>query len=238
MDDYLSEREQIDRVRKWVRENAPWALAGILIGVAALVGWQQWQNWQERKSLSASQKYEQAIESLANDDREGATKLATQLKADYASTPYGDMAELALARFHVEEGKYAEAAKYLADVMDTSEDAQLQLVARLRLARVQRADGKLDEALATLNGAQPGGYAPAFAVVRGDVLLEKGDRAGALAAYREAMAAKDDGQVDRELLQLKINDAGGGVEGGVADAAAPAGATAATAGTASAGGAP
>ena len=142
------------------------------------------------------------------------------------------MAELALARFHVEEGKFAEAAKYLADVMNSSEDEQLQLVARLRLARVQRAEGKLDEALATLNGAQPGGYAPAYAVVRGDVLLEKGDRAGALAAYREAMAAKDDGQVDRELLQLKIDDAGGGAEGAAAqaaDAATPAPATAGSA---------
>ncbi len=210
MEDYLSEREQVDRVRAWVRENAPWALAGILIGVGALVGWQQWQGWQERQAQSASEKYEQTLQALGRDDRDAATKMATQLKTDYSNTPYGDMAELALARFHVDAGRWADASKYLADVMESSEDAELRLVARLRLARVQRAEGKLDAALATLDGggSELAGYAAAYAMVRGDVLLDRGDRAGALAAYRRAMEVKDEGLVDRELLQLKVDDLG------------------------------
>ena len=51
MDEYLSEREQIDQVRSWAKENAPWALAGILIGVGALLGWQQWQAWQQQLDI-------------------------------------------------------------------------------------------------------------------------------------------------------------------------------------------
>lgn len=209
MDEYLSEREQIDRVGRWVRENAPWAIAGILLGVGLLVGWQQYQGWQERQSLAASEKYNQTLEALARGDRDAANNLARQLKSDYERTPYADMAELALARFYVEDNKFAEAAKYLEDVMNTSKDEELKLVARLRLARVQRALGNGDAALATLNGANAGGFAPAFAEVRGDVLLDRGDRAGALAAYREAAAAKQAGLVDAELLQLKIDSLGG-----------------------------
>jgi predicted negative regulator of RcsB-dependent stress response len=219
VEDYLSEREQVDRLRRWFRENAPWALAGILIGVGVLVGWQQWQAYHERRGLSASQKYDQTIEALDRGDRAAAEKLTTQLKSDYAKTPYADLAELAVARFHVEDGKLDEAAKYLADVMNTSADEELRLVARLRLARVQRAQGQADAALATLAGAPAGGLAPAYAEVRGDVLFDKGDRAGALAAYREAAAATTPGLVDGELLQLKIDSLGG---------AAPAAATAAT----------
>lgn len=209
MDDYLSEREQIDRVRRWTRENAPWAIAGILLGVGLLVGWQQYQGWRERQSLAASEKYDQTIEALARGDRDAANNLARQLKSDYERTPYADMAELALARFYVEDGKLAEAAKYLEDVMNTSKDGELKLVARLRLARVQRALGNADAALATLSGAEAGGFAPAFAEVRGDLLLDRGDRAGALAAYREAAAAEQAGLVDAELLQLKIDSLGG-----------------------------
>jgi predicted negative regulator of RcsB-dependent stress response len=220
VDEYLSEREQVDRVRRWFKENAPWAIAGILLGVGLLVGWQQYQGWRERQSLSASEKYDQTIEALARGDRDAADKLARQLKADYERTPYADMAELALARFYVEDGKLADAVRYLEDVMNTSQDAELQLVARLRLARVQRALGNAEAALATLNGATPGGFAPAFAEVRGDVLLDRGDRAGALAAYREAAGAKAAGLVDAELLQLKI-DSLGGTAAGPTTASAP-----------------
>lgn len=209
MDDYLSEREQIDKVRRWVRENAPWAIAGILLGVGLLVGWQQYQGWQQRQSLTASEKYNQTLEALSRGDRDAANNLARQLKNDYERTPYADLAELALARFYVEDGKLPEAAKYLEAVMNTSKDEELKLVARLRLARVQRAQGNFDAALATLNGANAGGIAPAFAEVRGDVLYDKGDRAGALAAYREAATAKTPGLVDAELLQLKIDALGG-----------------------------
>jgi predicted negative regulator of RcsB-dependent stress response len=151
VDDFVSEREQIDKARGWLRENAPWMIAGILLGVGVLVGWQQYQSWRERQSLSASEKYSQAIDALARGDRVAATRLADQLKADYVRTPYADMAELAIARFHVEDGKLPEAAKYLADVMTTSKDEELRLVARLRLARVQRAQGELDAALASVS---------------------------------------------------------------------------------------
>lgn len=209
MDEYLSEREQVDRMRGWLRENLPWALAGVLIAVAGLVGWNQFQDYRVRQSEAAATLYTQALDALSRADRDAAAKLAGQLKSEYAKTPYADMAELALARFHVDEGKYGEAAKYLEDVMNTSQDDELRLVARLRLARVQRAAGQTDQALATLQGAQPGALAPAYAEVRGDLLLDKGDRAGALAAYQEASATQEQGLVDGDLLALKIADLGG-----------------------------
>jgi predicted negative regulator of RcsB-dependent stress response len=41
------------------------------------------------------------------------------------------------------------------------------------------------------------------------VLLAKGDRAGALREYLAARTGEDKGQVDRDLLDLKIRDLGG-----------------------------
>jgi predicted negative regulator of RcsB-dependent stress response len=232
VDENLSEREQIEAVRRWIRENAPWAIAGVLLGVGLLVGWQQFQGWRERESLQGSAKYNQTLEALSRGDKDAATKLAQQLKDDYARTPYADLAELALARFYAEDGKWPDAAKYLEDVMKTSKDEELQLVARLRLARVQRAAGQYDAALATLNGAKPGSFGPAYAEVRGDVLFDRGDKAGALAAYREAAAGKTPGLVDAELLQLKIDSLGGPAAAPTTASASPAPAGAATPGTA------
>jgi predicted negative regulator of RcsB-dependent stress response len=79
-------------------------------------------------------------------------------------------------------------------------------VARLRLARVQIAQQKSDDALATLNGVQPGAFGPRFHEVRGDADLAKGDKAGALAEYRAARAMDMGGGRDATLLDLKISD--------------------------------
>ena len=101
------------------------------------------------------------------------------------------------------------AAAGLKSVMDNSKDAELRMVARLRLARVQSAQGKHDEALATLKVDDPGEFAPRIADTRGDVLLAKGDRDGALKEYLAARVGENKGGVDFDLLDLKIRDLGG-----------------------------
>ena len=35
-DEYYNEQEQWERVKKWLRENGPWLLAGVVLGLAAL----------------------------------------------------------------------------------------------------------------------------------------------------------------------------------------------------------
>jgi predicted negative regulator of RcsB-dependent stress response len=209
VEDYLSEKEQIAQLRGVVRENAPWAVAGVLIGVALLVGWQQWQAWRERQAAAAGAKYSQTLEALGRADREAATRLTTQLRQDYARTPYADLAALALARYYVDVGRPGEAAPYLEAVMRDSRDEELRVVARLRLARAQRADGKPDLALATLAQGKPGPAAAAYAEVRGDVLRDKGDRAGAVAAYQQALADTTAGLVNRERVELELAALGG-----------------------------
>lgn len=203
MEEYLSERQQIDWLRATLKENAPWALASVAITIGLFVGYQQWQGYRERQSGTASQKYEATLDALSRGDADGAARMVKELRESYGRTPYSDLAALALARLDVETGKLADAAGLLETVMKHTRDEDLATVARLRLARVQRADGKPDAALATLAGAPAGTSSPAFADVRGDVLSDKGDKAGALAAWREALAAKSAG-VNSELIELKI----------------------------------
>ena len=82
-------------------------------------------------------------------------------------------------------------------------------IGRLRLARVESAQGKHDAAIVTLNGAQAGKFEARFAEARGDILFAKGDNAGALQAYQQALSTGEEGVVDLELLDLKIRDLGG-----------------------------
>jgi predicted negative regulator of RcsB-dependent stress response len=216
VDDYLSEKEQWERLKAWLRDNGAWIVAGIVVGVLGLAGWRWWQDRQERIALEAGGKYEQLLESLGRSDRTRGVSLADELRRDYSSSPFVDQADLALARSYVEAGDLPKAAERLKSVADGSRDEELRLVARLRLARVQIAQGKADDALATLGSVQQAGaFAPRFEEVRGDAYLAKGDRKAALDSYRKARGGDVvGGVVDTELLDLKIRDlvadAGGG----------------------------
>ena len=116
---------------------------------------------------------------------------------------------LVLARAHVDANELDKAAASLKSVMDTASDDEVALIARIRLARVQAAQGKYDEALATLKIDGPGEFDTRIADARGDVLLAKGDRAGALREYLAAREGENKGRLDVELLDMKIRDLGG-----------------------------
>jgi predicted negative regulator of RcsB-dependent stress response len=90
--------------------------------------------------------------------------------------------------------------------MDTTKDEQLALVARLRLARVQLAQGKPDDAIKTVDAVDPGAFKARYQVLRGDALFAKGDKKGALTEYQAARSGTLDQSVDSESLQLKIDD--------------------------------
>ena len=124
---------------------------------------------------------------------------------EFSGSAYSDQADLAAARVQVETQQLDQAAARLTQVLHSTRDPELALVARLRLARVQLAQKQPDEALKTLDAVPAGAFAARYAEVRGDALLAKGDREGALKQYREARASGAD-TVDPDLLDLKINE--------------------------------
>lgn len=206
MDDYLSEKEQWEAIKAWLRENGLWIIAGIAVGAAGIGGWQWWKGHLDAVDTEASAKYEQMMTAFGKGDRSGALALLGQIEGQYSSTPYADQARLAAARAYVESNELDKAASAL-QAVEGSKDKQLGLIARLRLARVQIAQNKLDDALATLNGVEPGAFAPRFHEVRGDAELAKGNKIGALAEYRQARSMDSgSGVTDTGLLDLKISD--------------------------------
>jgi predicted negative regulator of RcsB-dependent stress response len=220
VDEYLDEREQAEQLKQWFKENWLWMAAGVVLGLGGLYGWQGWNAYQDRRSQDAGQLFGDMLEALDQSDRTRGTELAGEIFEKYGSTPYADQARLVLARVHAENEELDAAASELKKVVEGSGDPELALVARLRLARVQSAQGDHDAALATLAGAESPAVEPAVAELRGDVLLARGDRVGALEAYRQAMAASPQsitgGLVDPALLQLKIDELSGAAPAGAA----------------------
>ena len=208
MSDY-SESEQWERAKGWLKENGLWIITGCAIGLGGLYGWRWYEGRQVTQAQTASARYEEMIEAFSRNDRPRAMTIVEELNRDYDWTPYASLSTLIAARVHVEQNELDKAAAGLKSVMDGAKDEELRMVARLRLARVQLAQSKFDDALATLKVPEEGEFSTRIADVRGDVLLAKGDRAGALREYLAARTGESKGRVDTELLDLKIRDLGG-----------------------------
>lgn len=214
MEDYMNEQEQWDWLRARAREYGPWIVAGVALAAAGLWGWKWWQARKEEGLLQAASQYEQVIASIRKQDSAAASRLADQLQQEHPGTGYADQAQLATAGLQVDSNQLPAALERLQKVLTNTHDAELALVVRLRIARVQIELQKPDDALATLAAATPGAFAARYAEVRGDALLAKGDRAGALKSYQEAQAAArpandsagNAASAASELLTLKINE--------------------------------
>ena len=206
MDEYLSEQEQWEWIKARIWENGPWIVAGVAVGALLIGAWRWWQGRTEHLALDAAARYEQVLRSFDQGDRARGLSLLGQLKREHPGSPYVDQGDLAAARALVETDDLQGAAERLREVMQGSHDPELAMVARLRLARVQIALSKPDDALATLGDAHNGAFATRAHEVRGDALFAKGDRAGALREYREAQAGAAPRLAGKDILTLKIND--------------------------------
>jgi predicted negative regulator of RcsB-dependent stress response len=207
VDDFLlTEREQWEALKRWVRENGLAIVAGVAIAALGLGGYRWWQARQNGAELAAGAMFVQMENAFAQGDRTHAFILLGDLERQYPSSPYADQAKLASAKAFVEDNELARAADELRDVMQHTRDPILKPIARLRLARVEIGQHQPAAALATLNGGDPAALAAEYAEARGDAYYAMGQKPAALAQYRLARATDTSGDSDSGLLDLKISD--------------------------------
>jgi predicted negative regulator of RcsB-dependent stress response len=206
-DEYLTDDEQLEQVKRLAREYGPPVLGAVLLAAVFLLGTRLYQDHRTQRALAADAQFAQLMAALAGEDHAATQRLAEGLIKEFPDSPYADQAKLTLARLAVDEGQDAKAVVPLADVVAHSKDAELRHIARLRLARVQIDAGQPDEALKALSDA-PGAFAADYHEVRGDAYLAKKDTTHALEEYRAALGSEPDGGGRSALLTLKIADLG------------------------------
>lgn len=210
MTTHYEDEDQAQRLKQWWADNWLSLVAGLGIGLAAIFGWQAWQSHGQRQRAEASRLYEDLQTALTLGKTEQAAQLAGSLSVQFADSPYASGAELYMAREAVKAGKFDEALVHLEWVRAHGADEGLRQLATLRSARVLWAQGQIDQALERL-GTLPVGtdfaYAMQIEQLRGDLLLAKGERSQALAAYSKAMAALGEDEAPlRAMLQDKLDD--------------------------------
>jgi len=206
VEEYLSEKEQWEQIKAWLRDNGLWIIAGIAVGAAGLAGWHWYEDHVDGVGAQASTKYTQIIDAFERGDRTQGFVLLGELERDYSSSPYVDQGKLMAARMYVDTGDLDKASAELQAVAGHTKDSELALLTRLRLARVQIAQKKVDAALATLNAVKPGAFETRYHEILGDAYYAKGDKASALKEYLKAKVGDLAGSSDSQQLDLKISD--------------------------------
>lgn len=204
-EEYLTDDEQLEAVKRAFAEYAPWILGGVVLGVGGWYGYQRYQSHQNEVAYRAADQFSQMTAALELNDPKRSLQIADGLIKDFPNSPYADQARLAIARVDVESGKSADAVAPLTQIMNNSKDTELQQIARLRLARVLIDQGKPDDAIKLLAAGTPGSFAGRYHEIHGDALYAKKDIPGAIAEYNAALGVSAGG-VETAMLQLKLAD--------------------------------
>jgi predicted negative regulator of RcsB-dependent stress response len=207
MTEYMTDEEQVERIKKWWSDNGGAVIAGLVIGIGGLAGWRFYTDYKANQAAEASAHFSQMISALDSSQADQAIEQANVVLNDYSSTPYAQLAQLALAKAYVSSEKYEQAAQTLQKLVDESTEPSLQTIARLRLAEVQLQLGQPDQALQTIDVAHPQQFNAAAEELKGDILASQGQKEQAREAYQKARMANPPA-ANPNFLRQKLDNLG------------------------------
>ncbi len=203
------EHEQGERVRKWIREYGVSIVTGLVLAVGGIFGFRYWQDQQAEQQMVAASLFSVIQAEVEQGRHEEARAQFEALQSQAPRSAFTGLSAMMLASAMIEDGRLESAARLYREILEQRRMESLWPVTRLRLARVLEAQGDLSEALELLEAVEPPpGHEPAWAELRGDLLLGLDRPADARAAFEDALQAGDDGAMTRRLLQMKIDAIG------------------------------
>jgi predicted negative regulator of RcsB-dependent stress response len=205
VDDLQSEKEQIEELKAWWAEYGRYIIAGIVIAVGLLVGFNQYKSSKIEAQTEASVLFETLAEHVSEGNLEGAASVAGELSSHYANTAYAGQSKLAMARLYMDKNRDQDAADTLQELLDMQGNGALKHVGRVRLARIYLYQDKPQAVLDLLAGQDNAGFEGLYAEARGDAHAALGNIGAAREAYEVALADTTQ-SVNRGFVQMKLLD--------------------------------
>jgi predicted negative regulator of RcsB-dependent stress response len=204
--EYLTEQEQVELLKQWIKQYSLVILAGLLISLVTISGWRYWQGRQQNIMNHASSIYDEMLTARAQNNATATEIQSQKLFSHYTGTTYAQMAALMLARDAVNQKNYAGAEKQLKWVLDHSSTAAFKQIARIRLARLYINQNKADDGMNVLKTVDDKSFDGLTNEVRGDAWLAMKNPTKAREAYQQALNELPDAEVIRPLLQMKFDN--------------------------------
>jgi predicted negative regulator of RcsB-dependent stress response len=205
--EYMTEQEQIEQLKAWVKQYGMTIIAGILMAVAILGIWHYWERYRTNMLTHASSIYDEMLVLRSQNEGAETSVQAEKLISHYPRTPYAKMAALMLARDSVVNRNYPEAIKQLTWVVDNSSVPSIREIAKIRIARIYLEEKKPDDAFAILKKVDSKSFTGLVDEIKGDAYLLQNDPVKAKESYQLAIQALPKEDVTQApLLQIKLDN--------------------------------
>ncbi len=209
MNIYRTEIEQTEIIKKWFQKHGYWLSCTVLVILLIVAGYRLWENHTLKISAQASERYQQMMAAVANDDPSLISAQADDLIKNYSGTVYAEIAGLTQAKIFVSEKKWGEALSQLDKVIKNAKNPALRQIARLRSARILCTLNTPDDyrkALSLLEIIDDTAYLPAIDEMKGDIYVGLNDQKQARLFYLEAKKAFSKADLGSPFLAMKLNN--------------------------------
>lgn len=207
MNEYETEEQQVEALKRWWKENGTSLIVGLFVGVSGLFGWRYYVDQNNFHAMQTSDLYMQVMQSAALNTVDDKTiDINNKLINEFSDTPYAALSSLALAKSEYEKSNIDAATAQLEIAVKHASNDVIKQIANLRLAKVYIEQSKYDEALVLLSLSHAAAYDAQYEELKGDLYLAKGDVALARAAYDKAIDLQ--GAAASRWLKLKRQNLG------------------------------
>jgi len=200
MEQYETEEQQVEAIKRFWKENGLALVIGALLGFGGLLGWRYYNDSQIEAKEQASFAYEKVSEELLKGEV-GLSQANTFIE-NHRDTGYAMLMALEMAQQSIERKDLSEAAKQLEFVTNNAKLSAIKSVAQVRLARIQIQQGKLELALASADQVTDLAFKGQSQEIKGDVYQAQQLFDKARAAYSAALETNKRDQI----LKMKLDN--------------------------------
>ena len=194
-----TEKEQVEQIKKWWNSNGKQIIAGAVIGLAGIWGWNTYSDYQDKQSLNARSLY---LSYASDSNNLGAYD---KLTTDFSSSTYSDQAILLMAKYLFDAGSYTQALGVIKPLINNPSSV-IANTAALRAASIHLQLGQHDQALLILEGQSEDGFSGLIYNLMGDIYLDLGNRSEAQKYYSLAIDNVAENSNLSQLIQIKLDD--------------------------------
>ena len=194
-----TEKEQVEQIKKWWNSNGKQIIAGAVIGLAGIWGWNTYSDYQDNQSLNARSLY---LSYASDSNNLGAYD---KLTTDFSSSSYTDQAILLMAKYLFDAGSYTQALGVIKPLINNPSSV-IANTAALRAASIHLQLGQHDQALLILEGQSEDGFSGLIYNLMGDIYLDLGNRSEAQKYYSLAIDNVAENSNLSQLIQIKLDD--------------------------------
>lgn len=185
-DIFLSQEEQDERAKKWLKENGLAIGVGIALGLGAIFGYNKYQANITANAESASTLFTSALNSIRDSENANIDAQLSELKEKHSSSSYASKVVLMKAA-QLTNSDHDAAYSELEWVVNNAPEIGLVHAARIRQIKINIAKSELDQAAALATQASYDGFDSHYFELLGDVNVLKGDNESAASNYQSAI---------------------------------------------------